>query len=77
MTTMEIIKTLIKKIFYKSYRLAVWTAKGRIYNFAADSKDEVVAQAIEFCSDLNRCTWTLYKTGRFGLPEREIKRSNN
>ena len=71
------IKDKLKAFFGCSYRLAVWTSRGRLYNFTADNLDEVVAHAVENCGDLNRCTWTLYKTGRFGLPEREIDRSKN
>ena len=74
---MNKIKDKIKAFFACTYRLAVWTAKGRLYNFTADNLDEVVAQAVEICGDLNKATWTLYKSGRWFLPEREIERSTD
>lgn len=70
---MEMIKTLIKKIFYKSYRLAIWTQRGNLYNIRGNNAKELMQNA-KFYKPTH---WALYKKGRFGLPEREIQRSNN
>ena len=71
------IKQWISGLWAKHYRLAVWTAKGSLLNFEGATIDEINKKLAENCFNLHGHTWTLYKTGRFFLPEREIDRSNN
>ena len=71
------IKDKIKAFFACSYRLAVWTAKGSLFNIEGETINEINAKLAEYGLNLHGHTWTLYKTGRFFLPEREIDRSNN
>lgn len=72
------IKQWIKGLMAKHYRLAVWTKQGTLTNFIGESREVVFSNARFLTVEgLDTCTWTLYKSGRFGLPEREIERSNN
>lgn len=71
------IKKWISGLWAKHYRLAVWTKSGKLTNFVGESRDVVFSNARFFTNGgLEQCAWTLYKTGRFYLPEREVDRSN-
>ena len=70
------IKRKLKAFFACTYRLAVWTSRGTLTNFVGKSRDVVFSNARFLTIEgFEQCTWTLYKTGRFGLSEREIDRS--
>lgn len=72
----EIIKQFFKAFWRVEYRLSVWTNRGTLHNFIGESRDVVFANARFLTVEgLDTCTWTLYKSGRFYLPEREIERS--
>ena len=74
---MNKIKDKIKAFFACTYRLAVWTHRGSLFNIEGATIDEINKKLAEYGFNLHGHTWTLYKTGRFGLPEREFDRSNN
>ena len=69
------IKQWISGLLAKHYRLAVWTERGTLLNFEGESISEINAKLAEYGINLHGLTWTLYKSGRFYLPEREIERS--
>lgn len=72
------IKQWISGLWAKHYRLAVWTPSGKLTNFVGESRDVVFSNArFLTIEELEQCTWTLYKSGRFFLPEREIQRSTD
>ena len=71
------LKDKIKAFFACTYRLAVWSDRGSLLNIEGATISEINAKLAEYGINLHGHTWTLYKTGRFGLPEREIDRSNN
>lgn len=70
------IRHKIKAFFACSYRLAVWNTNGVLINYYGNTKKEVLSETRKKALvEHLKCTWTLYKTGRFNLPEREIERS--
>ena len=72
------IKDFFRKLWRVEYRLAVWTHRGTLHNFSGESREVVFANARFLTVEgLDTCTWTLYKSGRFYLPEREIQRSTD
>ena len=75
---MNKIKRFFKAFWRVEYRLSVWTNRGTLHNFSGESRDVVFSNARFLTVEgLDTCTWTLYKTGRFYLPEREIQRSTD
>ena len=64
-------KSKLRAFFVVSYRLAIWTQRGNLYNIRGDNAKELMQNA-KFYKPTH---WALYKKGRFGLPEREIRRS--
>ena len=72
------IKNWFKKLWRVEYRLSVWTSRGNLYHFKAPKRQTVFNDAdFVIIEGFNTCTWTLYKSGRFMLPEREIQRSTD
>ena len=70
----EIIKQFFKAFWRVEYRLSVWTNRGTLHNFSGESREVVFANArFLTIEEFEDCTWTLYKSGRFYLPEREIQ----
>ena len=69
------LKQWLKDLMHKEYRLAVWTERGTLHNFTGETIKEVAEYANFANPNWRRNTWTLYKSGRFFLPEREIERS--
>ena len=77
---MNKIKSKIKAFFACSYRLAVWTKRGTCIEYKADKRWKVFFSLKQNETELKKFesdVWTLYKTGRFFLPEREVQRSDN
>ena len=67
------IKQWIKGLMAKHYRLAVWTHRGTLHNYEGATIEEINAKLAEYGINLHGYTWTLYKSGRFYLPEREVE----
>lgn len=74
---MKTIKQLITAVLRKEYRLAVWSDRGSLLNIEGATIDELNKKLADNGINLHGLTWTLYKTGRFFLPEREIDRSTD
>ena len=70
---MNKIKRFFKAFWRVEYRLSVWTNRGTLHNFEGATIEEINAQLAEYGINLHGHTWTLYKSGRFYLPEREIE----
>lgn len=69
------IKQWHKDFWHKEYRVAVWIVGGTCIEHTANKRRQVYdwIDKNTFVND----TWTLYKSGRFFLPEREIERSTD
>ena len=67
------IKQWISGLWAKHYRLVVWTPSGTLHNYEGATIDEINKKLAEYGINLHGLTWTLYKSGRFYLPEREIE----
>lgn len=61
----------LRAFLHREYRLAVYSRYCSLTNFTGKSRKDVFRQAEAVKPQIS---WTLYKTGRFGKPEREIEK---
>lgn len=72
---MEKFKKWWRGLWQKQYRLTLHTPRG-MRHFTASTRRQVEMQADICDTQWLYKPWTLYKTGRFYIPEREIARDN-